>query len=214
MKNRTWLCVVGCTLSVVGSWALVSYKPAPGAADEITVPAGFKATVFADKLGRARHLTVNTNGDVYVKLDKLKDGKGIMRLRDADGDGVAENSSGFVNFTGTGIKIKDGYLYASSDDEVFRYKLGPDGPLNGEEKERVVTGLVNKGQHAAKAITLDDAGNLYVNVGAPSNDCQEKDRAKGSPGLSPCPILETAGGIWQFKASGQDQSYEIGRAHV
>ncbi len=33
---------------------------------------------------------MNTNGDIYVKLDKLKDGKGILVLRDADKDGKYE----------------------------------------------------------------------------------------------------------------------------
>src|SRR5450759_2072255 len=32
----------------------------------ITLPAGFCATVFADTIGHARHIAVNSNGDVYV----------------------------------------------------------------------------------------------------------------------------------------------------
>jgi glucose/arabinose dehydrogenase len=32
----------------------------------LTLPPGFCASVFADNLGRARHLTVVPNGDVYV----------------------------------------------------------------------------------------------------------------------------------------------------
>jgi hypothetical protein len=35
----------------------------------ITLPAGFSASVFADKLGKARHIVVNSNGDVYTKVD-------------------------------------------------------------------------------------------------------------------------------------------------
>jgi len=210
-KRSYGLWVMGFGLLMASCWMLVAATaPAPRPEADITVPAGFKATVLADNLGRARHLTVNDNGDVYVKLDKLKDGNGIIRLHDGNGDGVAESISGFGNFTGTGIVIKNGYLYASSDDEVFRYQVNADGTVNGEDRVRVVTGLVNKGQHSAKALTLDNAGNLYVVVGAPSNDCQEKDRTKGSPGQNPCPILENAGGIWQFKANGKDQSYGQG----
>src|SRR5580700_4679828 len=60
-----------------------------GSADDVILklPEGFKATVFADGLGHARHIAVNTNGDVYVKLANLKNGKGIYRLRDTNGDG-------------------------------------------------------------------------------------------------------------------------------
>ncbi|HSZ87355.1 MAG TPA: hypothetical protein VK787_15085, partial [Puia sp.] len=94
-------------------------------ADDVTLklPSGFNAVVFADNLGGARHIAVNTNGDVYVKLARLKNGNGIIRLRDTNGDGKAEDISGFGNFPGTGIAIKNGYLYASTDEEVFRFKL-------------------------------------------------------------------------------------------
>jgi glucose/arabinose dehydrogenase len=36
------------------------------------------------------------------------------------------------------------------------------------------------------------------------------DRTAGSPGQDPCPILEKAGGIWQFKANKLNQSYPEG----
>ncbi len=64
----------------------------------ITLPAGFSATVFADDLGTARHIAVNANGDVYTKVDKLNDGRGILRLRDTNNDGVADSISGFGNY--------------------------------------------------------------------------------------------------------------------
>ena len=50
-----------------------------------------------------------------------------------------------------------------------------------------------------KAITLDYDGNLYVNIGAYSNSCQVQDRTKGSPGIKPCPVLDSAAGIWQTR---------------
>ena len=79
----------------------------------ITLPAGFSASVFADNLGKARHIVVNSNGDVYTKIDALKDGHGILRLRDANKDGIAEDISGFGNYKGTGIAIKNGYIDVS-----------------------------------------------------------------------------------------------------
>jgi len=73
-----------------------------------------------------------------------------------------------------------------------------------------VTGLWNRRQHESKSIALDNAGNIYVNIGAPSNVCQQQDRTKGSPGKDPCPILDSAGGIWQFKVDKLNQSYGEG----
>jgi glucose/arabinose dehydrogenase len=174
----------------------------------LVLPAGFSAVVFADNLGGARHLAVNANGDVYVKLSRLKNGKGILRLRDANGDGVAEDISGFGNFPGTGIAIKNGFVYASSDEEVFRFKLDGNNEVSDpDHPEKIVTGLLSRHEHEAKAITLDNNGNLYVNIGAYSNSCQLADRQKGSPGMKPCPILDSAGGIWQFKADMPNQTY-------
>ncbi|MDQ3368918.1 MAG: hypothetical protein M3680_26130, partial [Myxococcota bacterium] len=35
----------------------------------ITLPAGFCASVFADGLGRARHMAVTPSGDIFVIID-------------------------------------------------------------------------------------------------------------------------------------------------
>jgi glucose/arabinose dehydrogenase len=179
-------------------------------ASSLTLPAGFRSSVFADNLGKARHMAVAPNGDVYVKLERVKEGKGILQLVDADKDGVAETVSGFAGFGGTGIAIRNGYLYASSNDDVYRYRMDNGQVKDKENPERIVTGLVNKGQHASKSITLDNNGFIYVNIGAPSNICQVEDRKMGSPGQTPCPILEKAGGIWQFRADGKEQGYAEG----
>lgn len=177
----------------------------------LVLPAGFNATKLVTDLGRARHIAIAANGDVFVKLEKLKDGKGIFRLHDSDGDGKADEITGFGNYVGTGIAIKNGYLYASSNKEVFRYKINDkDGKVDEASEQKIITGLVDKGQHNSKSITLDNAGNIYVNIGCPSNVCQVQDRTKGSPGQDPCPLLETAGGIWQFRADQLNQSYAQG----
>ena len=177
----------------------------------LKLPAGFGALVVTDKLPRARHIVVNANGDIYVKLEKLKDGNGIYRLRDTNGDGKVDDMKGFGNYTGTGIAIKDGYLYASSDEDVYRYKLDAKGEVtNTSAPEKIVAGLWNHHQHSSKSLALDNAGNIYVNIGAPSNACQVADRTKGSPGQDPCPILDSAGGIWMFKADQLNQGYAQG----
>lgn len=173
----------------------------------LILPKGFASSVFYDNLGRVRHITVAPNGDLYAKLDRLKEGKGIYRLTDANRDGVAETIDGFADYTGTGIAIKNGYLYASSNSAVYRYQING-SQLGGPEL--IIQGLMDKRQHASKSLTLDNQGNIYVNIGAPSNACQEKDRGKGSPGMLPCPILDSAGGIWQFKADKLNQSYAEG----
>jgi glucose/arabinose dehydrogenase len=177
----------------------------------LKLPAGFVAVTVADNLGRARHLAVASNGVIFVKLNRLKDGKGIVRLQDTNGDGKTDKMVSFGDYGGTGMAIKNGYLYASSDQDVYRYKLdGNNNVVNPDKPEKIVSGLLNRGEHESKSIALDNAGNIYVNVGAYSNSCQVSDRQKGSPGRKPCPILDSAGGIWQFRADKPDQTYKDG----
>jgi glucose/arabinose dehydrogenase len=198
-------------LALVLPFVFAANRPPDKVPDDafITVPSGFLVETVVTTLGNNRHLVVNTNGDIYVKLSKLDNGNGILVLRKVNGKYTVVNR--FGNYTGTGIAIKNGYLYASSDDAVYRYKFNSKNEIdNPDAPEKIVTGLLNQGTHASKSIALDNAGNIYVNIGAPSNACQVTDRSAGSPGQDPCPLLKMAGGIWQFKANRLNQSYAQG----
>lgn len=174
----------------------------------LTLPVGFTATVVSNTLPAVRHMAVTKSGGLYVKLAKLKNGKGIYFLQDGDGDGKYEMETGFGNFTGTGMYIKNGYLYASSDEEVFRYKLDEQQHvLQPDQPQRIVTGLVNRRRDASKTIVLDEQSNLYVTVGSYINACEVPGTTKG---MKPCPLLDSVAGIWQFKSDRSDQQYSDG----
>ncbi len=208
MKAIHYLFLLGLIASI--NSCAQSVKPDPTNAG-LKLPKGFTAIKAADGLGAARHIAVASNGDIFVKLEKLKDGKGIYLLHDGDNDGIAEQKFGFGNYIGTGMYLKDGYLYTSSNEEVFRYKLGADNrPLDPDNPEKIITGLISRNEHESKSVTLDNDGNIYVNIGAFSNSCQEQDRATGSIGINPCPVLDSAAGIWQFKIDKQNQTYGDG----
>ena len=175
---------------------------------DIKVPAGFTATAIAEEVGPARHMVVSKTGDIYIKLSKLKDGKGIYRLRDTDKDGVIDERTGFGDYPGTGIYIKKGYLYTSSNTAVFRYKLNDkEEVINTEQPERLVYGLVAKGRDESKSIVVDNQENIYVNVAAYNDPCRVPGTGQG---IMPCPTLDSAGGIWQFKANVLNQTYAPG----
>ncbi|MFN9950133.1 MAG: PQQ-dependent sugar dehydrogenase [Bacteroidota bacterium] len=217
MRKLIWLLFLACSVAceTQAGDTLQNRRPNIIKPDSnnagLKLPSGFSALKVAENLGRARHIAVNQAGEIYVKLERKLNGNGIMYLRDLDKDGRAEEVSGFGNYIGTGIAIHKGYLYASSDEDVFRYKLNDKGQVeNTDSPEKIITGLINRRQHASKSITLDNKGHIYVNIGAYSNACQEKDRQVGSMGMSPCPILDSAGGIWQFKADVLNQTYVNG----
>lgn len=177
----------------------------------LKLPDGFCATIFADSIGRARHLTVDSDGNVAVALGRSRDDSsnvGVVALRDENGDGTADIQHHFGDLGGNGIALYQGYLYFAPNDRVLRYPLSsgllePAGP-----PEIIVSGLPSDRSHRAKSIAITPDGILYVNIGAPSNSCQEQDRAAGSPGQDPCPQLETRAGIWKFDANktGQTQA--------
>ena len=165
----------------------------------LELPDGFCALVVADNLGFVRHLTVNSNGDIYLALRhrRLKLG-GIMALRDTTGNGKADIIERFGDIPGIGIIVVDGYLYFGSDTAVLRYRLEPGALVPWATPDLIAGGFPEQSVHAAKPFAFDNAGSMYVSVGAPSNACQEADREPGSPGLDPCPLLAQHGSIWRF----------------
>lgn len=166
----------------------------------------FRVTVFHPGVGAARHIAVRDDGAVYVQR---RDGSGIVALADRDGDGVADQRAVFAAPGGTGIAVRDGWLYYSSDSAVFRapFVRGRLLPDRGRV-ETVVSGFPRTWQHAAKAFTFDRVGNLYVEMGAPSNACQRETRTPGSPGQRPCPLLAWSAGVWRFGADRPGQSFQ------
>jgi glucose/arabinose dehydrogenase len=180
----------------------------------IRVPEGFDAEVFADGVGRARHIAVRDNGDVFVALREPMEGGGVVALRDDDGDGAVDHSVYFGEHAGTGLAIHAGFLYASSDEAIYRYALPQDDLAPEGPAETVVEGFPAQRSHSSKAFAIDDSGNLYVNVGAPSNACQDQDRTQGSPGQEPCVLLEEHAGLWRFDADKTDQTFADGARFV
>lgn len=174
----------------------------------LKLPDGFSALVYADNIGHARHLDINTNGDVYVSLSNVKNGGGIVCLRDDNKDGRADVIKYHGIYDGTGIKVHNGYVYFGADTIVVRFKLTEGELVPAATPEVIARGFSPQNQHATKPFTFDQNGNMYVTVGAPSNACQVQDRTAGSPGIDPCPILELHGGIWRFKEDvlNQDQA--------
>ena len=197
------------SLAPVVSLALSLCGAAVAADGGLVLPPGFTATVVHEGLGAGRHLAVAANGDIY-----LAGKNGLVAMRDKNGDGRVDETVPFGDVKGTGVRIWKDWLYASNDVAVYRYPLKKGELAPSGARQTVVSGFPMERQHADKTFTLDDKGTLYVNVGAPSNSCQEKDRQEGSLGKSPCPILEKYGGVWVFDGTRLDQTPANGRRYA
>ncbi|NND05534.1 MAG: cytochrome C [Saprospiraceae bacterium] len=203
-------------LIVCGMYACKYDAPLPNADPDnggLYIPAGFSALVVADSIGKARHLCVRENGDIYVKLSSSNERRkgGNVALRDTTGDGRADIIERFAATShgsrsyGAGMIIHEGYLYYSSALTVYRQKLTnsliPTSPM-----EEVLVDDHNHGVHwhITKPVSFDGKGYMYIPFGGPSNACQDLEASAngsiGGVGLDPCPELELHGGIWKFPA--------------
>lgn len=174
----------------------------------LTLPPGFCALVVARGLGPARHLAVRPNGDLFVAVNNSAAGSGgVIALRDTDGDGRADLSERFGPTGGNGIAWEGSSLFFAPDDRILRYDFAGGALLPGSGPFTVVSGLPANvlGEHDRKTVVPDQTGGLLVNIGSPSDACQELNRIPLSPGVFPCPQLAARAGVWRFSAMGTGQ---------
>jgi glucose/arabinose dehydrogenase len=178
-----------------------------------SLPPGFSATLFVEGLITPRHIAVSDNGDVYVtirsgqaKFQSSDDPGGVVALRDIDGDGRADSLDRFgTPDIDTGLALANGTLYFSSMTEIFAVPLGSE-LLPPAAAEVVVAAMPESCcGHRSKPITIDGDGNLYTQVGSPSNACQAEQGRPGSAGLMPCNLLDEHGGVFRFSAVERNQ---------
>jgi glucose/arabinose dehydrogenase len=187
----------------------------------IKLPAGFCAVIFADSLGRTRHIAVAPNGAVYVntwssKSTKMRNAPGgfIVALRDADGDGKAELVERFGTVYqagkpggGSGIAVYNDALYVEVDDRIVRYALAAQALVPKGEPDTILGGLPMEGDHPMHTFAIAPNGTLYVNSGSMTNSCQVQNRTLASPGQRPCAELDTRAGVWRYDANRTGQTF-------
>lgn len=179
------------------------------------LPAAFEAVVVVDSIGKARHLAVGKNGDIYVKLTEGARNYGNIALRDVDGDGKADTIAHFGDYqeeSGYGpnsMRIYKDYLYFSTKGAIYRNKLTP-GRLAPDSKIECILTDNYKIEHIAKTLAFDGDGHMYVAFGSTSNACQVINREPGSFGQDSCAELAEHAGIWRFDANKTNQTKKDG----
>lgn len=188
------------------------------------LPDGFGAIVVADSVGPTRHLAVNNNGDIYVKLRIIEGDSGNVALRDTDADGKADIIQRFGDYPNDGsfateMRIHNGYLYYSSEQVVYRQKLSPSSLIPEGKPEVIVIDQHPIQWHNAKSLAFDNDGSIYVTFSAPTNVCEDWSSINysgGGPtanvkGQYPCLQLGDQAGIWKFDESKLNQYQSDGK---
>jgi glucose/arabinose dehydrogenase len=158
---------------------------------------------------------VAPNGDVFASTQGGRGGGGgIVSLRDTDGDGKLDKREKFGEGSVTGVGLRNGYIYYATTNSIVRYKLAAGELLPSGPPETIAEGLTDRRQHADKGLAFDGKGGVYVNVGAPSNACQQPDRQPKVAGQDPCQLLEIAGGIWRFDENKLGQKQADGKRYA
>jgi glucose/arabinose dehydrogenase len=193
-----------------------------------TPASSLKVTALGRGLDHPRWLHVLPNGDVLVAESNAppREGEGGLRewvmklvmkragagvpsadritlLRDADGDGVAEFRSAFLQnlFSPFGMALVGEHLYVANADAVVRFPYSP-GATRITDKGVEVTALpAGINHHWTKSlIASPDGRKLYVTVGSNSN--------VGERGME---VEEGRAAIWEIDlATGTKRLYASG----
>lgn len=162
------------------------HKPTPAS--------GLKVNAFATGLDHPRSLEVLPNGDVltaeacflpggirsafdyamYVTMKRAAASgispNRVSLLRDADGDGVAETVSVFLEGQAQpfGLAYHDGTLYLGNTDGLVAFPFTP-GPLKLTSGGRKLASFKAGGHWTRSLILSPDRRRIYVGVGSQSN---------------------------------------------
>ena len=190
----------------------------------LILPEGFSALVVVDSIGASRHLAVNTNGDIYVKLRTPTGALGNVALRDNTGDGKADIVQIFGDYPNDGafateMKIHNGYLYFSSELTIYRQKLRKGQLLPIGQPEVILRDKFPIRWHNAKSLAFDKKGGMYVTFSTPTNVCEDwntvtNETVTNVKGYYPCPELVNFGGIWRFASDKKDQWQQDGELYA
>lgn len=133
--------------------------------DAFVIP-GFRLQVFAENVQDPAALAFDDAGNLYYA--ELVDGN-IVRLRDTNGDGVADEShvfaSGFKN--PRGLAWHDGALYVSQRGQVLALR-DTNGDGTPDDRTIILDNLFSLDiQHSNNGIAFGADGRLYMAIGGP-----------------------------------------------
>src|SRR5262245_14957500 len=139
--------------------------------DDITLPPGFRISVYAGDVPDARQMALGPPGVVFV--GSRGPGK-VYAVVDRDGDhqvdAVHVVASG-LNMP-SGVAFRDGDLYVAAVSRIPRLRAVARDLAHPPPPEVISEAYPTSNHHGWKFIAFGTDGRLYVPVGAPCNVCE------------------------------------------
>ena len=136
----------------------------------ISLPPGFRITVYSEQVPGARSLALGDDGIVYVGT---RDNQ-IYAVQDENHDGTGERvytiASGLT--MPNGVAYTDGDLYVAEISRILRFKEIGRKLASPPKPEIVYDALPKDKHHGWKYLRIGPDRKLYTAVGAPCNICQ------------------------------------------
>lgn len=140
---------------------------------KLTVPAGFRITLWEDDFRDPRNMVLARNGDVFVA--EAASGR-IVVLRDTDGDSLPDKRWTFAGELNRpfGLAFRGNQLFVGTEDAVVRFDYS-DGQTQATGEPARVTPLPAGGHSTRNVVFNRDGSKMYVAVGSASNVSDETD---------------------------------------
>ncbi len=154
---------------------------------EISLPPGFKISVFASSAGSALstpgpnaglRMMLFNGGALYASIPSQ--GK-IVLFRDENGDWKADSQTTFIEGLDNphGIDFFEGWFYVAEESRVIRVREGKDGKADLASLQVLVDGLPTGAGHFTRTVKVHD-GKLFVSIGSSCNVCVESDEKRAA----------------------------------
>ncbi len=186
--KTAYLAAIAALLLVAAALFLYSFltvRPVGGSLSQITLPPGFRISVFAD-LGASGISMPGPNAGprmMLVRGDRLfvtvPDQGRVVAFVDSGGMGA--NATTFISGLNAphGIDYADGWYYIAEEDKVIRVRDDDNNLVADANSTQFLTDLPSGGEHVTRTIRVKD-GYMYVSVGSTCNVCQENDSRRAA----------------------------------
>ncbi|WP_416307325.1 PQQ-dependent sugar dehydrogenase [Neptunicella sp. SCSIO 80796] len=155
-------------------FTLTAYQSQALPLDKLTMPKGYKISVYADNVKNARQMALGDKGTLFVGS---RDAGVVNAVIDSDSDNKADKviqiAAGLK--MPSGIAFKDGALYVAEVHQILKYPDIEQHLQNPGKPEVIIDDLPTESHHGWKYIDFGPEGELYVPVGAPCNICDPDD---------------------------------------